>query len=219
MKRFVLTLTAIIILLSVFLLRPVEPTALSPELASSQSSRVPDPAVTETKSKYPEPMVIVENGERISVPPKEVEPEAHVKPSDLDWEDRPWDKPVDAILATAQPARQKIDALIKLLETMPREGQVQISHEIVGLSAGGFDDVITTLLLKSKQETVTSVFLTEMLKRSDKKRLPVLLALAQQESHPNQVEAVELLELLLEEQHSNDWAGWQTAINKAIASH
>jgi hypothetical protein len=219
MKKYLLICALLVAaLLTSVQIRKVPP-AQAADVPKAESFE-PEPAGEESAEpaiKHPEPIVIVENGERISVPPKEVEPEAHLKQGDLDWEELPWEKPVDEILLSNQSNQQKIDALVKLLASTARPGQVEIMHEIVELSRGSTDELLTNLLFRQDlHETVTSVLLTELLKRSNDRRLPMLLSLAQVESHPNSGEAVELLQLLLEQDHAQDWSKWQTAINAAI---
>lgn len=219
MKKYLLICALLVAALLVSLQIRKNPPAVPTEAAKAVTFE-PEP-VAETNAepvkKYPEPIVIVENGERISVPPKDVEPEAHLKHADLDWEELPWEKPVDEILLSNLSNKQKIDSLVKLLPSTARPGQVEIMHEIVELSQGGTDDLLTNLLFRQDlHETVTSVLLTELLKRSNDRRLPMLLSLAQVENHPNSGEAVELLQLLLEQDHAQDWIKWQAAVNAAI---
>ncbi len=199
-----------------------ETPAPEPEVDATAPAEVEPSVVVAKGGDVPEhrtkPMVIVgENGERISVPPTEVEPEAHISPEGLDWKSRDWEASVEEIVASQQSPELKIDNLVRLMFSLPREGQVEIAHNLVEIGAGKADDTLAALLFSTNlHETVTSVLLSEMVKRPDAMRLPLLLDLTDVEGHPNQAEALELLELLLGQQHGQNREHWQLAIHQKL---
>jgi len=73
------------------------------------------------------------------------------------------------------------------------------------------------LLTDSKlPEDVLDVLVVDVLNRPNSLKLPLLLEIAREPSHPKAIESKELLEVYLEQDYGNDWNKWQAKLDQWI---
>jgi hypothetical protein len=139
--------------------------------------------------------------EKIVETPTKSEPEK--KPAVAKATPRPlqeWERRIDEVLRSSADELQTAQVLINILPTLPPEGQSDAAQHISNLIQ---DDQYARVLPLVKNpnlpEEVLDVFVTDLMNREDKVKLPTLLEIARIPNHPHHEEALSDLEILLDE--------------------
>jgi hypothetical protein len=111
-----------------------------------------------------------------------------------------WERRIDEVLRSSADELQTAQVLINMLPTLPPEGQSDAAQHISNLIQ---DDQYARVLPLVKNpnlpEEVLDVFVTDLMNREDKVKLPTLLEIARIPNHPHHEEALSDLEILLDE--------------------
>jgi hypothetical protein len=111
-----------------------------------------------------------------------------------------WEHRIDEVLKSSADETQTAQILINMLPTLPAEGQSDAAQHISNLIE---DDQYTRVLPLVKNpnlpEEVLDVFVTDLMNREDKVKLPTLLEIAKLPNHPHHEEALSDLEIFLDE--------------------
>ena len=156
-----------------------------------------------------------------STPTPATEPEkkqAAVQKQEPPAEMQKWEIQIDQALRSNVNETQTAQILIGMLPSLPEAGQVEAGHHISNLLPDeDFNRVMPTLLNPSTPEPVLSVFMTDLMNRSDPTKLHALLDVAKVANHPFHDEAMSTLQIFLGDDYGNDWAKWQAALDKYLA--
>lgn len=130
-----------------------------------------------------------------------------------------WEMQIDEALRSSVNEAQTAQILLGMLPTLPPEGQVEAGHHISNLLPDSdYQRVMPILLNPATPEPVLSVFMTDLMNRSDPTKLRALLDVGKVANHPFHDEAMSTLQIFLGDDYGNDWGKWQAAMNKFLSS-
>jgi hypothetical protein len=191
----------------------------SPGPAESGVAVAPEPAVA-TRPAPPSPS---------PVRPAPTQPSAHtasppaispaaVATSVPPSESTNWEQRVDTILGSDQiDEAKKAEELLALFPNLPEEGQLEAIQHISNLLPDDRYAAITPMLTSAQtSEAVLEVLLTDLLNRPNELKLPALLQVARTPDHPKAADARDILEVFVDENYGNDWAKWESAVQKYL---
>jgi len=126
-----------------------------------------------------------------------------------------WEQRIDTLLTTAGDESAKSKELLSLLPNLPEDGQVEAAQHLSNLLADEDFKLLTpTLTNAAMPEAVLDVLMTDVLNRPNGLKLTALLDVARVPNHPKAEEARDILEVYVDENFGENWAGWQSAIDK-----
>jgi hypothetical protein len=135
-------------------------------------------------------------GTRGSQNPEKKPPVAKATPRPL----QEWEHRIDEVLRSNADETQSAQILINMLPTLPPDGQSDAAQHIANLLT---DDQYARALPLVKNpnlpEEVLDVFVTDLMNREDKVKLPTLWEIARLPNHPHHEEALTDLEILIDE--------------------
>jgi hypothetical protein len=144
------------------------------------------------------------SGVAAALPPRPVTPNAGMTA---------WEARIDEVLRSNVDENQTAQILVNLMPTLPPEGQEEAAQHIANLILDeNYAQVMPLLKNPNLPEDVLDVFVTDLMNREDKVKLPALLDIARIPNHPHHEEALTDLEIFLDEEFGTDWAKWDTAI-------
>jgi hypothetical protein len=110
-----------------------------------------------------------------------------------------WEHRIDEVLRSNADETQTAQILINMLPTLPADGQSDAAQHIANLLT---DDQYARALPLVKNpnlpEEVLDVFVTDLMNREDKVKLPTLWEIARLPNHPHHEEALTDLEILID---------------------
>jgi hypothetical protein len=125
-----------------------------------------------------------------------------------------WEQKLDDILLADVDSNTKADRILALIPTAPPDAQVELSQHLVNMVQDDHYDGAAQLLTNAvTPSAVSTVLMNDLLNRNNTLKLPMLLAVAENNDHPLKDQAREMLELLLQQDNGNNWDQWSTAIN------
>jgi len=128
-----------------------------------------------------------------------------------------WENKLDDILGSDGDEPSKAKQMLALFRRLPTEGQVEAAQHVSNLLPDEEYAPLGKLLTDSKlPEDVLDVLVVDVLNRPNSLKLPLLLEIARDPSHPKAVESKELLEVYLEQDYGNDWNKWQAKLDQWI---
>ena len=126
-----------------------------------------------------------------------------------------WEDKVEEILGGDDPEAQKAKKMLAIFRQLPADGQVEVAQHLSNLVADEDYAQLGKLLTDPKlPEDVLDVLLGDVLNRPNATKLPLLLDIASEPTHPKAGEAKDMLELFLEEDYGTNWAQWRTKLNE-----
>jgi hypothetical protein len=207
LKQFALAgIAALLIALGWYLVSP-NPSALSPE-----SPALPPPTTLNTEPAEPSSL------------PASPQPAPTPKPANADPAPSPaatglaaWELKIDEALRTQADHSTIAKVLLQQIPYMPPEGQQAAAQHITNLiSDKDYLDVIPYVQNSKIGDGFQEIIVSESLNRPNSVKLPVLLASARMPKHPMKETAISILSVLLDQNHGNDWAKWEAAVNEAL---
>lgn len=121
-----------------------------------------------------------------------------------------WEDKLDAILASEGEDAQKVQELFAIFPALSEEGKVEVAQHLSNLVSDDQYKPLGDLAQDaSLSEDVLDVLIADLLNRPNAAKLPALLEIARNASHPKAGEAKDFLELYIEEDYGTDWARWQ----------
>jgi hypothetical protein len=125
-----------------------------------------------------------------------------------------WEQKLDDILLADVDSNTKADRILALIPTAPPDAQVELSQHLVNMVQDDHYDGAAQLLTNAvTPSAVSTVLMNDLLNRNNTLKLPMLLAVAENNDHPLKDQAREMLELLLQQDNGSNWDQWSTAIN------
>lgn len=131
-----------------------------------------------------------------------------------------WEQKLDEVLLSNAEAPEKTEKLLQLLPTLDENGQVEVSQHLVNfVTDDNYNGVAAILTNSATAESVDSIFMNDLLNRNDALKLPLLLDMAKDDSHPKHAEARDLLELFLQDNYGTDWGKWEQSITNYLTNN
>jgi hypothetical protein len=125
-----------------------------------------------------------------------------------------WEQKLDDILLAEADPNTKADRILALIPTAPPDAQVELSQHLVNMVQddhyAGAAQLLTNAVTPS---AVSTVLMNDLLNRANTLKLPMLLAVAQNNDHPLKDQAREMLELLLQQDNGTNWDQWSSSID------
>jgi len=108
---------------------------------------------------------------------------------------------------------QKAQVFVSMLAKSEPDDQRKLAHASVRQVANTNYALLRHGLFNPRlPRPVLSVFMTDVLKRDNKVRMPALLTLARSDAHPMQAEAEQLLTVYLGQNYGTNWLKWEEAL-------
>jgi hypothetical protein len=172
------------------------------------TNSAPPMAVIPQAPPTPAPEAVVTH----PAPPRRARVEAAPPPAPQYATD--WEQKLDDILLSEADANTKADRILALIPTAPPDAQVELSQHLVNMVQDDHYSGAAQLLTNSvTPSAVSSVLMNDLLNRGNTLKLPMLLAVAQNNDHPLKDQALEMLELLLQQNDGTNWDQWNSSIN------
>jgi hypothetical protein len=128
-----------------------------------------------------------------------------------------WEFQIDEVLRSDINEDQAARVLINLLPTFPDEGKEEAAEHIANLLADkDYRAVLPILVNPQMPESVHETLFTDLMDRDDAVKLRTFVEIAKVPSHRMREEALDDLELFLDDDYGNDWAKWNAAIDKYL---
>jgi hypothetical protein len=131
-----------------------------------------------------------------------------------------WEDQVDNILGSSGSDSEKAKQMLELLPQLPADGQEEAARHLTNLLPDQDYGLVRSWLTNaSAPEAMLDVLFDDALNRPNSLKLPALLDIARTPQHPNASEAKDFLELLLDEDHGNDWDKWQASVEQWLKAN
>ncbi|HUD48703.1 MAG TPA: hypothetical protein VMR33_17860 [Candidatus Baltobacteraceae bacterium] len=141
-------------------------------------------------------------------------PKRPVDPAPTPQYSTDWEQKLDDILLAEEDPNTKADQILALIPTAPPDAQVELSQHLVNMVQddhySGAAQLLTNAVTPS---AVSTVLMNDLLNRANTLKLPMLLAVAQNNDHPLKDQAREMLELLLQQDDGTNWDQWSSSID------
>jgi hypothetical protein len=132
----------------------------------------------------------------------------HLNRSGPDWENK-----LDDILLGDDDQNAKADKILALIPTAPPEARQELAQHLVNMVQDDHYDGTAEMLTNSATPAdVSDVLMNDLLNRNNNLKLPMLLAIARNDSHPLKDQALDLLGLLTQEDNGTNWDQWTADI-------
>lgn len=220
--QFVIVLALLVAVLGLIrhLLWPPSP-APAPE---TQPVQTPAPLAQPTEPPAPIP---AQSNVQIVVPPELTAPAPQPGgPASTNFIPPPpveriqWEQQIDDILLSQAESGDKGRRLLALFPQLPPEAQVEAAPHLANLTEDAdFPGLGPLLTNASTPQAVLEVLVGDLLNRPNRIKLPLLLAIASVPDHPSAAEARTILETMLGQDHGQDWAAWEAAIQAWLKEH
>ncbi|MGP8200270.1 MAG: hypothetical protein ACLQU4_12295 [Limisphaerales bacterium] len=140
---------------------------------------------------------------------------AHVKFSrHLDQGAADWEQQLDDILLGDDDDNGKADKILALIPRAPAAAQQELAQHLVNMVQDDHYDGAAELLTNADTSPeVSGVLMNDLLNRSNSLKLPMLLAIASNSSHPLKDQALDLLGLLTQADNGTNWDQWASTID------
>jgi hypothetical protein len=125
-----------------------------------------------------------------------------------------WEQKLDGILLADEDPNAKADQILALIPNAPPDAQVELTQHLVNMVQDDHYDGAAGLLTNAETPSaVSTVLMNDLLNRENTLKLPMLLAVAENDNHPLKDQAKDMLELLIQEDDGNNWDQWSASIN------
>ena len=148
-------------------------------------------------------------------PPPIVREPAHAKAaSRLEEGAADWEQKLDDILLGDDDDNGKADRILALIPRAPPEAQQELAQHLVNMVQDDhYDGAAEMLTNAATPPEVSGVLMNDLLNRNNALKLPMLLAIARNDTHPLKDQALDLLGLLTQEDNGTNWDQWSTTID------
>jgi len=124
-----------------------------------------------------------------------------------------WEERVEEILGSSGGQANKGRLLLEVLPRCQAEGQVEVVQHLSNLLPDpDFHGLGSYLTNSALSEPARDALIVGLLKRPNSVRLPWLLVVARQGRDPQSAKARDWLQALLDADHHQDWAAWETNV-------
>jgi hypothetical protein len=135
-------------------------------------------------------------------------------PRHLDEGAADWEQKLDDILLGDDDENGKADKILALIPRAPAEAQQELAQHLVNMVQDDhYDGAAEMLTNAATPPDVSGVLMNDLLNRNNALKLPMLLAIARNDSHPLKDQALDLLGLLTQEDNGTNWDQWSSTID------
>ncbi len=125
-----------------------------------------------------------------------------------------WEQKLDDILLGDDDENGKADKILALIPRAPADAQQELAQHLVNMVQDDHYDGAAEMLTNADTPAdVSSVLMNDLLNRNNALKLPMLLAIARNDSHPLKDQALDLLGLLTQEDNGTNWDQWSSTID------
>lgn len=125
---------------------------------------------------------------------------------------------LDDILRSHQPETIKADQLIQLAVQSQNGAQEDAARHLVNLLDDDHYGSAQVLYTNAQVDPeVLSILMQDLLNRPESVKLPVALAIAQIDPHPQREQALSLLRLHMDQDHGSNWLEWEQAVQLKLS--
>jgi hypothetical protein len=125
-----------------------------------------------------------------------------------------WEQKLDDILLGDDDENGKADKILALIPIAPADAKQELAQHLVNMVQDDHYDGTAQMLTNSGTPVeVSDVLMNDLLNRNNNLKLPMLLAIARNDSHPLKDQALDLLGLLTQEDNGTNWDQWSTTID------
>jgi hypothetical protein len=178
------------------------------------------PPLADPTSTVPPPAGAAPAAPRISrpvipAPPPTIQDTA-AAPNMLD--SRTWEEKLEDVLLRGtdkgSDVNDKSDGILALMAAAPPEAQVELSQHLINMTQDDHYDGVAGLLTNAAtQPAVSTVLMNDLLNRRNSLKLPMLLAIAENDDHPLKGQAKDMLELFIQTDYGTNWPQWSGAVD------
>jgi hypothetical protein len=134
--------------------------------------------------------------------------------------DSDWEQKLEDILLAGDDDNAKADHILALIPTAPPDAQVELTQHLVNMVQDDhYNDAAQLLTNSATPAAVSTVLMNDLLNRGNELKLPMLLDVARDDSHPLKDQAREMLELLIQQDNGTNWDQWSTSIDTWLQSN
>jgi hypothetical protein len=127
---------------------------------------------------------------------------------------RTWEEKLEEILLRGGEPDEKADKILALIPTASPDAQVELSQHLINMAQDDHYDGVAGLLTNANtQKAVSTVLMNDLLNRKNTLKLPMLLAIAENDDHPLKGEAKDLLGVFIQTDYGTNWTQWSSAID------
>jgi hypothetical protein len=127
---------------------------------------------------------------------------------------RTWEEKLEDILLHGGDANAQSDQILALMATASPDAQVELSQHLINMTQDDHYDGVAGLLTNADtQKAVSTVLMNDLLNRRNTLKLPMLLAVAENDDHPLKGEAKDLLGVFIQTDYGTNWSQWSGAID------
>jgi hypothetical protein len=189
------------------------PTTEAPEPTPAASSPERSEAPVR-RGMRPLPLPPTEVPNRFS-PPTPTTPPAR---STTHYASTAWEQQIDRVLTSQLAVEEQAQQLQSVFYSLPMEGQVEAAGHLANLTADE-DYTLGDIICDERAPLeALQLLMTDLSRRPDAIRLPMLIRIAEVTNHPFRAEALEDLTFLLQEDHGSNWAAWEAAVQKKLSA-
>lgn len=128
-----------------------------------------------------------------------------------------WDAKLDAILVSGADPNTIAAQLLALMQTTPDEGKEDIAHHLANMTQDdNYSGVAELLTNATTLASVQSVLMNDLLNRNNNLKLPILLSIASNDTHPMHSDAKDMLELYIQDDKGTNWGEWRVAVDNYL---
>jgi hypothetical protein len=125
-----------------------------------------------------------------------------------------WEASLDDILLGSDDENSKADKILALIPNAPPEAKQELAQHLVNMVQDDHYDGTAQMLTNSSTPVeVSDVLMNDLLNRNNNLKLPMLLSIARNDTHPLKDQALDLLGLLTQEDNGTNWDQWSTSID------
>jgi hypothetical protein len=182
----------------------VAPVAVTAPAASNQTLAMAPAAVQQA----PAPAVVP------APAPIEPEPPQMQEAAPADEGAADWEQKLDDILLGDDDENGKADKILALIPLAPADAKQELAQHLVNMVQDDHYDGTADMLTNAATPVeVSDVLMNDLLNRNNNLKLPMLLAIARNDTHPLKDQALDLLGLLTQEDDGTNWDQWSTTID------
>lgn len=153
--------------------------------------------------------------------PSMVDPETKeplVPPIKLEQGELPWEGTIRSVLTNDKLSEEKKgQALLGILAGVPAEGAQTCAEEAIKrIPSSDYQRAQVIVSNPSTYGLAMAVLYSDLMERPDQWRLPTLLMIARNQSHPMAGSARDNLDFLLGKNFGEDWGAWDQAIRAKL---
>jgi hypothetical protein len=134
-----------------------------------------------------------------------------------DYTTNGWEEKIEAILDSEEDDRAKGRKLLGLFSSLPVEGQAEAAQLLDDLLPDEDYPALARYLTNSATaEPVLDALVDGLVARPDALKLPLLLAIAQDQQHPKREDALDYLEGFLGQTYGTNWDEWSATVDQRL---